>query len=118
MSAREFVLTLTSVLLIACSQVMFKVAARNLTSASFGWDALSQWLTPSMLAAVLLSFVATILWLVVLRTASLGLAYPLYALTFVLVPMLDWLIFRSPLSWYTLAGGAAIALGVGLIARQ
>ena len=109
-------LTLLSVVMIGCGQILFQAAARDGVLAGFNWPALVSWLSPSMIAALAVSVVATALWVWVLRSASLAVVYPLYALTFVLVPVLDWLVYGTALTPQHGIGAAAIVLGVWLMA--
>jgi drug/metabolite transporter (DMT)-like permease len=69
-----------------------------------------------MIAALTISTIATALWVWVLRSASLSVVYPLYALTFVLVPLLEWLLFNTRLTAQHGLGATAIVLGVWLMA--
>jgi drug/metabolite transporter (DMT)-like permease len=108
-------LTLGSVMLIACGQVLFKVAARDAGYDGFNWRTVAMWLTPAMLAALLVSTLATGMWVWVLRSASLSVVYPLYALTYVLVPLLDCAFFGMVLTPRHWAGAGAIIGGVWLM---
>lgn len=116
MQALEIALTLSSVVMIGCSQILFKFAARDATIAGFNWQTIASWLTPTMLAALLVSTLATGLWVWVLRSASLSVVYPLYALTFVIVPLLEWLIAGTPMTPRSAVGAAAIVAGVWMMA--
>ena len=116
MQALEIALTLASVVMIGCGQILFKFAARDTTFAGFNWPTIASWLTPAMLAALIVSTLATGLWVWVLRSANLALVYPLYALTFVIVPLLDWLIAGTPMTPRGAMGAAAIIAGVWLMA--
>jgi len=109
-------LTLLSVVMIGCGQILFQTAARTAVLAGFNWPTVLSWLSPAMIAALAVSVVATALWVWVLRSASLAVVYPLYALTFVLVPALDWLVHDTTLTPQHGVGAAAIVLGVWLMA--
>jgi drug/metabolite transporter (DMT)-like permease len=112
----EVTLTLVSVLMIACGQLLFKLAARDVTYDGFTLQATLSWLSPAMLAALTISTIATGLWVWVLRTADLSVVYPLYALTFVLVPILDGQLSGTGLVMRHWAGATAIVGGVWLMA--
>lgn len=60
---------------------------------------------------------ATLLWVMILRKAPLGLAYPMFALGFIIVPVLDYFFFKEPLRMTTLIGGVIIILGVMIATR-
>ncbi|HVN36498.1 MAG TPA: hypothetical protein VMU96_14735, partial [Casimicrobiaceae bacterium] len=108
----EFIMTISSVALIGCGQILFKLAARDVSLAGLTWQTIGSWVSPAMLAALTVSTLATGLWVWVLRTANLGIAYPLYALTFVLVPALDAVCFDATLTARHWMGAAAIVGGV------
>jgi len=116
MRSIEVLLTLLSVVMIACGQLLFKVAARDVTYDGFTLHTVLSWLSPAMVAALAISTVATGLWVWVLRSATLSVVYPLYALTFVLVPILDWQLSGAGLVPRHWAGAAAIVGGVWLMA--
>jgi drug/metabolite transporter (DMT)-like permease len=111
----QIALTLVSVLLIACAQILFKLAARTVSAGAFDWSTAASWLTPSMFAALAVSSLATAIWVWVLRSANLSIVYPLYALTFVLVPVLDGIVFGNPWTLRLGLGSALIVLGVVVI---
>lgn len=108
--------TLASVLMVGCGQVLFKLAARDATFDGLNWRTVASWLTPAMISALAISTLATVLWVWVLRSASLSVAYPLYALTFVLVPLLERLLYDTAFTSQQGVGAAAIVLGVWLMA--
>ena len=114
MSLPLMLLTVVCVVGIALGQLLFKKAAMALPL-NAGWMdwAFNGWL----LAALTLYGVTTLLWVWVLRSAPLHLAYPFMGLAFVLVPALDWLLLGEPLHWQTLVGGALILVGVTLAAQ-
>jgi drug/metabolite transporter (DMT)-like permease len=114
--ASEIGLTLASVFMIGCGQILFKLAARDATYDGLSWPTVASWLSPAMIAALAISTIATALWVWVLRSASLSVVYPLYALTFVLVPLLEWLLFDTGFTVRHGLGAAAIVLGVWLMA--
>src|SRR5664279_5695852 len=107
----EVVGTLISVLMIACGQIMFKLAARSTRMDGGGWHIVASWLSPAMIGALLISTAATALWVWVLRSASLAVVYPLYALTFVVVPVLDALLFGAAITPRGWMGAGAIVGG-------
>ena len=115
MRTADIALTLLSVLLIGCGQLLFKVAAREASFAGFNWATLASWLTPAMVGALAVSTLATVLWVWVLQSATLSVVYPLYALTFVIVPVLDLVIFGSAMTARHWTGAATIVGGVWLM---
>jgi len=115
MQSIEVAGTLVSVFLIACGQIMFKLAAHDTRMDGFNWHTLVSWLSPAMIGALVVSTVATALWVWVLRSATLSVVYPLYALTFVVVPVLDALLFGAALTPRGWMGAGAIVGGVWLM---
>ncbi|HYR00751.1 MAG TPA: hypothetical protein VET86_11955 [Casimicrobiaceae bacterium] len=111
-------LTLASVALVAAAQVLFKLAAEQVTFDGIARHALASWASPPMAAALVVSAAGTALWVIALRSARLGVVYPLYALTFVAVPLLDRMLFATALSLRYWIGAAAIVGGVWLMAGQ
>lgn len=110
-------LTLVSVFLIACAQILFKLAARTVSTGGFDWPTVASWFSPAMFGALAVSTAATATWVWVLRSANLGIVYPLYALTFVLVPVLDGLIFGNPWTLRLGVGSGLIVLGVAVMGK-
>ena len=55
---------------------------------------------------------ATLMWIHLLRSVALTVAYPLMALSFVAVPILSWWFFDEQLKVTTILGGIIIVAGV------
>jgi undecaprenyl phosphate-alpha-L-ara4N flippase subunit ArnE len=116
MRSTEILLTLVCVFMIGCGQILFKLAAREVAFDGFNIRSFVTWLSPPMLAALAIYAAATLLWVWVLRSASLSVVYPLYALAFVLVPLLGWAVFGVPMTARHWMGAALIVGGVWLMA--
>ena len=112
MQARWLVLTLVCVVLIAAGQVLFKLAASQWRIDGWTFAAARSFLSPTMVVALAIYAFATLLWVYVLRSAPLSLAYPLFSLAFIVTPVLAHVALGEPLSWRTFAGGALIVVGV------
>jgi drug/metabolite transporter (DMT)-like permease len=112
MQARWIVLTLACVALIAVGQVLLKMAASQWRIDGWTLAAARSFLSPTMLVALAIYALATLLWVYVLRSAPLSLAYPLFSLAFIVTPLLAHYALGEPLSWRTFAGGALIVAGV------
>ena len=94
-------------LMLACGQVLFKVAARGAGVAAIVGS-------PALWGALLLYAGSTVLWVWILTRVPLARAYPWSALGAVLVPLLAVLVLGEavrPLFW---VGAALIGLGVVL----
>jgi undecaprenyl phosphate-alpha-L-ara4N flippase subunit ArnE len=106
---KGILLTFVCVAGIACGQLLFKKGALAL-DADAGVAAML--LNPWVLAALAIYGAATLLWIHVLRSTPLTLAYPLFALTFVIVPLLSSAWLKEPLNASSLIGAAIILAGV------
>lgn len=58
---------------------------------------------------------SALLWLVILKNVQLSFAYPMIALSYVLVTFLSWLIFREHVNWISVTGLFFICCGVALV---
>jgi drug/metabolite transporter (DMT)-like permease len=111
MSAMHLALTLACVLAIAAGQILFKLAARSATgTAGFPWEFLNAW----FVAAIAVYAAATFLWVWLLKTLPLNVAYPFVGLAFVIVPLMAAWFLGESLDWRHVAGGALIAAGVAV----
>lgn len=96
---------------LALGQVLFKFAANGIDIEGKGFFRavfLNKWLV----FALCVYFIATVLWLAVLRKTPLNIAYPFVALAFVFVPVLAHYIHAEPLRINSLYGAILIGLGV------
>lgn len=111
MNATLFALTLACVIAISAGQILFKLAARGATGAAgFPWSLFNGYL----FAALALYGAATLLWVWLLKTLPLNVAYPFVGLAFVIVPLAGAWLLNEPLDWRHLAGGVIIAIGVAV----
>jgi drug/metabolite transporter (DMT)-like permease len=110
MSFVQFAFIILTTVALAVGQVLFKVAARTFQTSPAHW--LENFLNVRLLLALAVYFIATVMWLLVLKVTPLRIAYPFAALAFVLVPLLAHFFLRESLTWNTFAGAALIALGV------
>jgi len=69
-----------------------------------------------VLSAVFATIIASVLWLLVIRTMNLGYAYPFMALSFVLVPVAAWLFLREPIPPIQIVGMLLIVAGITISA--
>lgn len=101
--------TLACVLGIAFGQILFRVGAQQIDAQRLVRTTVGN---GALIAALVVYAVATASWIHVLRTAPLHRVYPLFALGFVIVPVLEHLLLGTALRWQSLAGGAVIVVGV------
>lgn len=109
MTATNLALTLLSVVAIAVGQVFFKLAAR-----AAGSGGALELLNPWLFGALVIYGFATLVWVWVLRSAPLHVAYPFMGFAFVLVPVLAGVFLGEPIGWRVLAGGVLITAGVAV----
>ena len=111
MSSANVAMTLASVLAIGVGQILFKLAAQAGSRGSGSpMDLLNTWL----LAALVVYAVATALWVWVLKSVPLNLAYPFMGFAFIVVPLLAKLFLGEPLDWRVLAGALLVGTGVAV----
>lgn len=107
---------LLSVAGISIGQLFLKLAAMNLHNPK----AIGIWIGAYCInlylifGVVLLGF-STLLWVWILRTLPLNIAYPFMALAFLFVPVLSYYTLGEPLGWKSFAGGLLIVAGVALV---
>ena len=116
MQPRWIVLTLACVLMLAVGQLLFKTAAGQWRIDGWSWTTVRTFLSPTMLVALVIYGVATVLWVYVLREAPLSLAYMIFSLAFIVTPLLAHFALDEPLGVRTLIGGTIIVVGVVIAA--
>jgi undecaprenyl phosphate-alpha-L-ara4N flippase subunit ArnE len=101
-------------LMIAGGQALFKLVGTRMPAA----DAASMWLMlfdPYFIAAMVIYAIATVGWILVLRSVPLAAAYSFSALGFLFVPFLSFLLFGEPLTGRYFAGAVLITAGLAVI---
>lgn len=111
MSLMRTLLVLACVALIAVGQVLFKFAAGRIDPRTPWWMLAFE---PYLVLAGAIYVGATFLWVMQLRAVPLNRAYPLFALAFILVPLLSHLVFGERLSLPYLGGSLLIIAGTVL----
>ena len=98
-------------LMLSAGQILFKKAAvaSNLT------PGLSGFISPWLLGAICLYGLATILWVWILKTIPLSIAYPFSALGFIIVPVAAIYLFGETISLKYIIGGSLIVSGILII---
>jgi len=96
----------------AGGQLLFKLGAP-----AWQGESVATWITsflknPFLVAAIFLYAFTILIWIYVLRTLPLSLAYPLTALSYVIVPVLSFLFLHEKMSWQIVVGCAVIIIGV------
>jgi drug/metabolite transporter (DMT)-like permease len=104
---------LACVVMISTGQLLFKMVAARLAA-----DAISVGAVRLFLVAMAIYGIATIAWIFVLRYVPLSNAYPLMAMSFILVPLGSRIVFGETLAPLYWAGVALLVAGVFLIGRS
>jgi multidrug transporter EmrE-like cation transporter len=107
MSFSQIIFILSTIVLLSVGQVLFKLAAMDMKNI----DIFSLF-QPKLILALCVYGIATILWISVLRTTPLVLAYPFVGLAFLIVPVLSWYWMNEPINLSTIVGGAIILIGI------
>ena len=110
MTLPQALLLLSTVLLLAFGQILFKLASQDLVLTPVGIA--SSLINLKLASALIIYAIATLLWLVSLKQLPLSLAYPFVAMTFFVVPIFAQLILNEPVGWNTYVGAGIIAIGV------
>lgn len=110
-----FILLLNIVFLVT-GQFLWKSAVEGVSLTSISVF-LSVILKPAFLGGAFLYVIATGLWLVVLSKIPLHQAYPIQALSYVLVAFISFAIFKVPVTSTQWLGIAVITFGIYLIAK-
>lgn len=110
MSAMQLSFILVTVMALSIGQILFKMVAPTLEFSPQAF--IPSLFNVKLIVALSVYFGATILWLAVLKTVPLRIAYPFISLAYFVVPILSHFIFSETLSWNTYAGALLIALGV------
>jgi len=111
------ILILASVVLGVVGQLVLKLALNRGGQLNLAGDgpAAVAWrigTNPLIWSGLALYAIGTLFWLAALSRVDLGYAYPFISLSYVLVLVSAWAIFRETISWWRIAGVAAICLGV------
>jgi drug/metabolite transporter (DMT)-like permease len=121
LSTRILTMLLISIVLGAGGQLLFKAAARSLPPFSeLGlWKLLlAMFTTPAILAGFACFFISSLLWIVAIRNIPLSMAYPMVALSYIVIFTGSYFLFSEALSWRHWSGAALIVMGILLITWQ
>ena len=96
----------------ACGQILFKLGAKN-----WGGETLAGWIisfvtNPFLVIAVFLYAFTIIIWIYTLRILPLSIAYPITALSYVIVPIISYFFLQEKVTVYSILGSACIIAGV------
>jgi len=74
--------------------------------------------TPVIILGLIFLGISAFLWLVAISQLELSVAYPMVAITYVLVPVLSCLIFKEHLTMMRMISMSIIILGIILLAKS
>jgi drug/metabolite transporter (DMT)-like permease len=96
----------------ACGQILFKIGSKSLTGNGLMATAVEFVTSPFLLFAIFLYAFTIIAWIYVLRVLPLSVAYPITALSYLIVPIISYFILDEQISLRMIAGSILIVLGV------
>jgi multidrug transporter EmrE-like cation transporter len=118
MTARLLAILLTSITLGAVGQLMLRQVARVLTAPSqvglWRW-LISVFTGPTILAAFVLFAVSALLWIAALRETPLTVAYPMVALSYIIIFVGSYFLFAEPITLTKLLGAVLVVAGIIVI---
>ncbi len=118
LTARTIAILLTSIALGAVGQLLFKYASRILPAPSHlgVWRWLIElFTTGSVLAAFACFAVSAVLWIAALRETPLTVAYPMVALSYIIIFAGSHFLFSEPITWVKVVGASLIIAGIVII---
>lgn len=118
----SIVYILLSVVASAIGQVLLKQGMTSTGGVTLSWDRLPQTLwqvftNPWVMVGLIIYVGGTVFWLAALSHVNLSYAYPFAALSYLVMLLASWLVFKENISNLRLFGAAVICLGVFLISR-
>jgi drug/metabolite transporter (DMT)-like permease len=93
-------------------QLLFKLGAININGTSLTRFLPGVVTSPAIIAACVLYAITTVIWVWVLKHAPLSMAYPFTALSYVITPILSYLLFNEKLNLQFAMGSFILMLGI------
>lgn len=114
------VFIIISVILGACGQIFMKLGASALSENSHTlWGKVCQYATNlPLLTGLALYGLSAFVWISAIQKVQLSYAYPMAALSYVLVAVMSVWIFHEPMSITRMVGLAIIIIGVVVISQS
>lgn len=112
MPTTPVLLALLTAFSMAGGQLLFKLGAPQWKGTTALEWVISFATNPFLMVAVVMYAATILIWIYVLRTLPLSVAYPLTALSYVIVPCLSYLFLQEKISLQTALGSAVIILGI------
>ena len=116
MSPYHLLMVLLNTLLLVCGQFLWKLGMQK-EAGAFGSarSVLQLFVSPYVLAGLVLYGIATVLWLYILSRVELSLAYPVQSFAYILAVFGAYYIFQEPLNAAKITGCLLILAGVACI---
>ncbi len=102
-------------ILMAAGQIFFKMAAQIAPPLNSVQNLLTLAFNHWLWLALALYAISTLIWISVLQTVPLSIAYPFVALGFVVIPLASYVLFKEPLNWHYGVGILLILVALKLI---
>lgn len=99
----------------ATGQVFFKLAAMRAPALNNLQGILSLVTNYWLWGAMALYAISTLIWISVLQSVPLSIAYPFLAFGFVVIPLVSYILFKEPLTWQYGLGIVLIMIALKLI---
>lgn len=115
-----YLLILISIALGAFAQIAMKLGSSQVAAGGMSLAAqlLKYFTNIPILSGFVLYALSAVVWIFALSRVPLSIAYPMVALSYVLVVFLSWLLFHEPVSAMRILGLALIMVGVIIIANS
>lgn len=110
--ATPVLLALLTAFSMAGGQLLFKLGAPQWKGTTAQEWIVSFATNPHLMVAVVMYAVTILIWIYVLRTLPLSVAYPLTALSYVIVPCMSYVLLQEKISLQTAIGSGVIILGI------
>ncbi|MDO8663595.1 MAG: SMR family transporter [Candidatus Wildermuthbacteria bacterium] len=121
---QSFILLGVSIVITVTAQLLIKKGVLALGNLNFSVSNLAA-LIPRviqnlwLLAGLFLFGVSFLLWIFIISKLKLNIAYPIStSLSFCLITLSSWFLFKEQLSWMQFSGIAAIIIGIFLVAKS
>jgi drug/metabolite transporter (DMT)-like permease len=105
-------LALLTAVLMAVGQTLFKIGSGKLSGTNKSEVILSFLGNPYLMVALFLYATTILIWIYVLRLLPLSIAYPITAVSYVIVPIISFVLLKESINVQTVLGSALIISGV------
>jgi len=110
-------LTLFSILLTS-GQVLFKHVAISTPPMTSLHSLFLLFTNIWFIVSIVVYASATLLWIYLLQSIELSLAYPFVALGFILIPLISLFLFKEPINYTYIIGVGFIIIGLSIILKS